>query len=234
MVIMRLLLGVFIGGAIGAVLGYFGKCSSGSCPLTANPLRGGIYGAVVGALLASAFSTLPKDKPTPPPEKLTPVSKTAKVPKKETEILKDSPEGSDAVHIDSESDVNAMVLKEDRSDFVESLTKDSFLQKVFNYEQNKEWKFEGKLPCIIDFYADWCGPCKMVEPILQELAQEYQGKLNIYRVDTQAQQELAAAFGIQSIPSMLFVPLNDKPQMVLGALPKKTLEKTMKDVLKVD
>jgi thioredoxin 1 len=117
---------------------------------------------------------------------------------------------------------------------VESLTKDSFLQKVFNYEQNKEWKFEGKLPCIIDFYADWCGPCKMVEPILQELAQEYQGKLKIYRVDTQAQQELAAAFGIQSIPSMLFVPLNDKPQMAVGALPKKTLKKAIKEVLKVE
>jgi len=117
---------------------------------------------------------------------------------------------------------------------VESLTKDSFLQKVFNYEQNKEWKFEGKLPCIIDFYADWCAPCKMVEPILQELAQEYQGKLNIYRVDTQAQQELAAAFGIQNIPSMLFVPLNDKPQMAIGALPKKTLKKAIKEVLKVE
>jgi thioredoxin len=117
---------------------------------------------------------------------------------------------------------------------VESLTKDSFLQKVFNYEQNKEWKFEGELPCIIDFYADWCAPCKMVEPILKELAQEYQGKLNIYRVDTQAQQELAAAFSIQSIPSMLFVPLNDKPQMAVGALPKKTLKKAIKEVLKVE
>jgi thioredoxin 1 len=117
---------------------------------------------------------------------------------------------------------------------VESLTKDSFLQKVFNYEQNKEWKFEGKLPCIIDFYADWCAPCKMVEPILQELAQEYQGKLNFYRVDTQAQQELAAAFEIQGIPSMLFVPLNDKPQMAVGFLPKKTLKKAIKEVLKVE
>jgi len=117
---------------------------------------------------------------------------------------------------------------------VESLTKDRFLQKVFNYEQNKEWKFEGKLPCIVDFYADWCRPCKMVEPILQELAQEYQGKLNIYRVDTQAEQELAAVFGIQSIPSMLFVPLNDKPQMAVGALPKKTLKKIINEVLKVE
>jgi len=117
---------------------------------------------------------------------------------------------------------------------VESLTKNSFLQKVFNYEQNEEWKFEGKLPCIVDFYADWCAPCKMVEPILQELAREYQGKLNIYRVDTQAQQELAAAFGIQSIPSMLFVPLNEEPQMAVGALPKKTLKKAIKEVLKVE
>ena len=187
----------------------------------------------MGTLLASAFSTPPKEKPTTPPDKPTPVSKAAKIPEKKTKIPKDSPKGSDAVH-DSESDVNVMVLKEDRSDFVESLTKDSFLQKVFNYDKNKEWKFEGKLPCIIDFYADWCGPCKMVEPILQELAQEYQGKLNIYRVDTQAQQELAAAFGIQSIPSMLFVPLNDKPQMAVGALPKKTLKKAIKEVLKVE
>jgi thioredoxin 1 len=118
--------------------------------------------------------------------------------------------------------------------FMEFLTKDGFLQKVFNYEQNKEWKFEGDLPCIIDFYADWCGPCKMVEPILQELAQEYQGKLNIYRVDTDAQQELAAAFGIQSIPSLLFVPLNNKPQMAIGALPQKTLKKAIKEVLGVE
>jgi len=204
--VIRILLGVLIGGAIGAVLGYFGKCSSGTCPLTANPYRGAIYGAVVGVLLASFFSTPPKEKP----------------------------EGSDVVHIEKKSDSNIVALKANGSSLMESLSKDKFLQKVFNYEQNKEWKFEGKLPCIIDFYADWCGPCKMVEPILQELAQEYQGKLNIYRVDTQAQQELAAAFGIQSIPSILFVPLNDKPQMAVGALPKETLKKTIKEVLKVE
>jgi thioredoxin 1 len=211
--IARILLGVVIGGAIGAVLGYFGKCSSGSCPLTANPYRGAIYGAVMGALLVSVLSKLPKEK---------------------TEIPKVKSERSDAVQIDSEPDLNAIVLKENGSGLVEPLTKNSFLQKVFNYEQNKEWKYEGKLPCIIDFYADWCRPCKMVEPILHELAQEYQGKLNIYRVDTQAQQELASVFGIQSIPSILFVPLNDKPQMAVGALPKKTLEKAIKEVLKVE
>jgi len=116
---------------------------------------------------------------------------------------------------------------------MEFLTKEIFLQKVFNYEQNKEWKFEGELPCIIDFYADWCGPCKMVEPVLQELAQEYQGKLNIYRVDTDAQQELAAAFDIQSIPSILFVPLNDKPQMAVGALPKNSIKKAMNEILNI-
>jgi thioredoxin 1 len=204
--IVRLLLGVLIGGLIGACLGYFGKCSSGVCPLTANPYRGAIYGAVLGALLTSVF--WPKSQ--------------------------ELHQTSNAVHVNSESDSKATVLKEKRRPLVESLTKESFLQKVFNYEQNKEWKFEGELPCIIDFYADWCRPCKMVEPILQELAQEYQGKLNIYRIDTQAQQELAAAFGIQSIPSILFVPLNDKPQMAVGALPKKTLEKVIKEVLKVE
>lgn len=116
---------------------------------------------------------------------------------------------------------------------MESLTKEDFLQKVFNYEQNKEWKFEGDLPCIIDFYADWCGPCKMVSPVLQELAEEYQGKLNIYKVDTDTQQELASLFGIQSIPSILFVPLNGKPQMSVGALPKNSIKKAIDEVLKV-
>jgi len=117
--------------------------------------------------------------------------------------------------------------------FMKSLTKDGFLQKVFNYEQNKEWKFEGELPCIIDFYADWCGPCKMVEPVLQKLAQEYQGKLDIYRVNTEEQQELAAAFGIRSIPSILFVPLNGKPQMAIGALPKNTIKKAISEILNI-
>ena len=116
---------------------------------------------------------------------------------------------------------------------MESLTKETFLQKVCNYEQNKEWKFEGELPCIIDFYADWCGPCKMVGPVLKELAEEYQGKLNIYKVDTDAQQELAAAFGIRSIPSILFVPLNGKPQIAAGALPKNTLKKAISEVLNI-
>lgn len=116
----------------------------------------------------------------------------------------------------------------------EHLTKETFLEKVFNYEDNKEWKFEGELPCLIDFYADWCMPCKMIAPILEELSQEYEGKINIYKVNTEEQQELAAAFGIQSIPSLLFVPMEGEPQMAAGALPKDTLVQAIKDTLKVE
>ena len=114
---------------------------------------------------------------------------------------------------------------------MEHLTKETFFEKVFNYEKNKEWKFEGKLPCIIDFYADWCQPCKIVAPILEELAVDYEGKLNIYKIDTEDQQELAAAFGIRSIPSMLFCPVDAQPQMAVGALPKETLKQAIADVL---
>jgi len=102
------------------------------------------------------------------------------------------------------------------------LTKDKFLQEIFDYENNKEWKFEGELPAVIDFYADWCQPCKMVAPIIEELSAEYEGKVNFFKVDTEAQQELAGAFGIQSIPSLLFIPVDGKPQMSAGALPKES------------
>ncbi|HPW27092.1 MAG TPA: thioredoxin domain-containing protein, partial [Tenuifilaceae bacterium] len=99
---------------------------------------------------------------------------------------------------------------------IEHLTAETFKQKVFDYEKNTEWKYEGNRPAIVDFYADWCGPCKMVAPILEELSKEYDGKLNIYKVDTEAEQELAGVFGIRSIPSLLFIPLNDQPQMAMG------------------
>ncbi len=114
---------------------------------------------------------------------------------------------------------------------LEHLSKKTFLEKVFNYEKNKDWKFEGELPCIIDFYADWCQPCKMVAPILEELSVEFEGKINIYKVNTEVEQELAAAFGIRSIPSMLFCPADGQPQMAVGALPKETLIQAINDVL---
>ncbi len=117
---------------------------------------------------------------------------------------------------------------------MEFLTKETFLKKVFDYETKKEWEFQGDKPAIIDFYADWCGPCKIIAPIIEELAQEYAGKVDIYKIDTEDQQELAAAFGIRSIPSVLFIPMNDRPQMAIGALPKEGYIQAIKEVLGVD
>jgi len=117
---------------------------------------------------------------------------------------------------------------------IEHLTKETFKDKVFNFENSKEWKFEGDKPCIIDFYADWCQPCKTVAPVLEELSEEYKEKVDIFKVDTEDQQELAAMFGIQSIPSILFVPADDKPQMATGALPKDSFKKAINEVLKVE
>lgn len=117
---------------------------------------------------------------------------------------------------------------------LEHLTKETFKEKVFDFEANKEWKYEGSKPCMIDFYAEWCGPCKTVAPILDELQAEYGDSIIIYKVDTEAQQELAGMFGVQSIPSLLFVPQDGQPQMAMGALPKQTFEKAIADVLKVE
>ena len=117
---------------------------------------------------------------------------------------------------------------------IEHLTTQTFRDKVFNYEENKDWKFAGNLPALVDFYADWCGPCKMVAPILEELADEYDGKLHIYKVDTEQERDLAAMFGIQSIPSLLFIPKDGQPQMAMGALPKDTFRQAFKDVLQVE
>ncbi|MGM0587788.1 MAG: thioredoxin [Bacteroidota bacterium] len=113
----------------------------------------------------------------------------------------------------------------------EHLTLETFKEKVFNFEQHEDWVFEGDKPCLIDFYADWCGPCKMVAPVLEELSEEYADQLNIYKVDTEAEQQLAAMFGIRSIPSMLFVPKDGQPQMAQGALPKPQLKKAIEDIL---
>jgi len=116
---------------------------------------------------------------------------------------------------------------------MEHLTKDTFLEKVFDFEKEKEWKFNGELPCIIDFYADWCGPCKMVAPVLEEIARDYTGKIDVYKVDTEKEQELASVFGIRSIPSILFVPQRGKPQMAMGAMPKEGFVEAINDILEV-
>jgi thioredoxin 1 len=111
------------------------------------------------------------------------------------------------------------------------LTAKDFREKVFNYEAGTQWKYEGSLPAIVDFYADWCMPCKMVAPVLEELADEYAGKIVVYKINTEEEQELASLFGIQSIPTLLFIPKDGQPQSAMGALPKNTFEKVIKNVL---
>lgn len=121
--------------------------------------------------------------------------------------------------------------KENKMKTIE-LTKADFLTKVMDYENNpSEWKYLGDKPAIIDFYASWCGPCKMVAPILEELAEEYDGQIYIYKVNTEKEQELAAMFGIRSIPSILFIPMEGQPQMAMGAMPKSSFKEAIDSVL---
>ena len=110
-----------------------------------------------------------------------------------------------------------------------NITKEEFLNKVMDYESNPtEWKYKGDKPAIIDFYASWCGPCKMLAPILDQVAEEYDGQLYVYKVDTEVETELSQAFGIRSIPTMLFVPMKGKPMMTQGALPKTEIDRIIK------
>jgi len=132
-------------------------------------------------------------------------SKTAMIPYK-----KDEPKKTNTIH----------------------LTKAMFLAKVANFETNpKEWKYLGDKPCIIDFYTTWCGPCKMIAPIMEELAKEYEGRLYIYKVDTEQEPEVAGAFGIRSIPTLIFCPLTEKPTMSQGARSKEDYKKAIDELL---
>jgi len=113
-----------------------------------------------------------------------------------------------------------------------NLTKELFIKKVLDYENsNNEWKYLGDKPAIIDFFATWCGPCKAVAPVLEDLAKEYEGKIYIYKVDVDQEQELAGIFGISSVPTLLFIPMNDNPQMATGALPKESFIQAINDLL---
>lgn len=113
------------------------------------------------------------------------------------------------------------------------LTAEDFKKNIFDYTTEQEWKYKGALPAIIDFYADWCGPCKMVAPILEELGKEYEGKLIIYKVDTEAEQELSGVFGIRSIPTFLFIPMEGQPMLQPGAFPKSTFKQVIEEELLV-
>jgi thioredoxin len=111
--------------------------------------------------------------------------------------------------------------------------KEDFKEKIFDFEKEKKWNYKGNKHCIIDFYADWCAPCKIVHPILEDLNEEFKEEINIYKIDTEDQQELAQVFGIMSIPSILFIPKNGKPQMAQGAIPKDSFYKAIKDVFNI-
>ena len=111
------------------------------------------------------------------------------------------------------------------------LTTREFKEKVFDYQLEQEWKYKGELPAIIDFYADWCAPCKMVAPVLEELAKEYAGRLVIYKVNTEIERELSAVFGIRSIPTFLFIPVGGDPMMQPGALSKNAFQKVIDEKL---
>lgn len=115
---------------------------------------------------------------------------------------------------------------------VTHLTRDDFRTKIYDFERNPgSWKFEGDKPALVDFYASWCGPCKALAPVLEELAAEYGDRIYIYKINTEEEQELAAAFGIRSIPTLLFIPMEGKPQMAQGALPKASLKEAIDKVM---
>ena len=125
--------------------------------------------------------------------------------------------------------------KEKPTTKVVHITKADFLKKIYDFEKNPdEWKYLGSQPAIVDFYADWCGPCRQLSPVLDELAKEYSGKLTIYKVNVDNERGLATFFGIRSIPTLLFIPMKGKPQRSLGALSKTELKGIVKDVLKVE
>lgn len=125
--------------------------------------------------------------------------------------------------------------KEKPTTKVVHITKADFLKKIYDFEKNPdEWKYLGSQPAIVDFYADWCGPCRQLSPVLDELAKEYSGKLTIYKVNVDNERGLATFFGIRSIPTLLFIPMKGKPQRSLGALSKTELKGIIKDVLKVE
>ena len=112
-----------------------------------------------------------------------------------------------------------------------NLTAEGFRENIFDYTGAEEWKYKGELPAIIDFYADWCGPCKAVAPVLEELSNDYKDKLLIYKIDTEKEEELSALFGIQSIPTFLFIPADGKPMMQKGALPKEAFKQVIEERL---
>jgi len=143
-----------------------------------------------------------------------------------------SKEGSTVSNASAKSPDGGSTKTETTAGKPELLTAETFKLKVMDYEKNtQQWVFEGDKPAIVDFYADWCRPCRMIAPILEELSVEYKGKIDVYKVDTEAQRELASIFGIQSLPTVLFIPMEGKPSMQKGALPKESYKQIIDDFL---
>jgi thioredoxin 1 len=121
--------------------------------------------------------------------------------------------------------------KSSANDNVSQLTDETFKKLVFNYDINKEWRYEGSQPAIIDFYADWCPPCRQLSPLVEEIAKEYKGKIVVYKVNTDNEKALAQTLGISGLPTLLYIPANGKPQVTVGLIPRETLIETVNDVL---
>ena len=117
---------------------------------------------------------------------------------------------------------------------MEVLTNETFRDKVFDYQKEKEWVFSGGRPAIVDFYADWCAPCRALSPVLEALAKDYAGQIDIYKVNTEETPELSAAFGIRGIPALLFIPKEGKPSMATGFLPRESLEAAIGELFQLE
>lgn len=126
---------------------------------------------------------------------------------------------------------NATVSISEESPAIIHLTEESFKKMIFDYDKNDEWKYAGTKPAIIDFYADWCAPCRQLSPLVEELANEYKGKIVVYKVDTEKERKLAQKAGITALPTLLFIPMKGKPQVSMGLVPKEELEKAINDLL---
>ena len=126
----------------------------------------------------------------------------------------------------------AMAQEKDNASKVQHITYQDFLDKIWNFEKSpEEFKFKGKTPAIVDFYADWCGPCRKVGPIMEKLAKDYDGKLAVYKVNVDKEKDLAAAFQVRSIPMVLFIPLEGQPMMQVGAMAESEYKKVVEERL---
>lgn len=117
---------------------------------------------------------------------------------------------------------------------MENLTLETFKTKIFNFEKSETWAYVGARPAIIDFYADWCGPCRQLAPVLEEVAQDYSGKVDIYKVNTETDPELSALFGVRGIPAILFVPMQGEPAMASGFMPKESFQNAIKELFGIE